>query len=253
MVGAIRDKLCAWSTGSNGELDRDRHVATKVRRQPWGLEGQIQLRWSTVGNCEGSEVGDGDEGSKPPSLPLGSEARDGDRGSNVDYRLGDLEATTGAQRPATYQQRPSEIRGRRNYGGVSGIEASIVAGATIACYDGTRSLAAYPKSLIDDLPTKFEDGEKDVATAVTDVGELLSRILDWKELRLRKLEQAKETQTEVLMGQQRLRNLSLHWGGEEANESSESAIPLHVFEALRPNVHLEKLEILSYKGVEFPN
>ncbi|XP_042431457.1 disease resistance protein RGA2-like [Zingiber officinale] len=54
------------------------------------------------------------------------------------------------------------------------------------------------------------------------------------------------------MGQQSLRDLSLHWGGEEADESSESATPLQVLEALRPNMHLKMLEIISFKGVEFP-
>ncbi|KAG6495295.1 putative disease resistance protein RGA1 [Zingiber officinale] len=80
----------------------------------------------------------------------------------------------------------------------------------------------------------------------------LQTLTNLQEIRLRNLERAEKTQTEVLMGQQSLRNLSLHWGGEEANESSESATPLQVLEALRPNVHLKMLEIISYKGVEFP-
>ncbi|KAG6484240.1 hypothetical protein ZIOFF_061035 [Zingiber officinale] len=80
----------------------------------------------------------------------------------------------------------------------------------------------------------------------------LQTLTNLQEIRLRNLERAEKTQTEVLMGQQSLRDLSLHWGGEEANESSESATPLQVLEALRPNVHLKSLEIMSYKGVEFP-
>ncbi|XP_042423636.1 disease resistance protein RGA2-like [Zingiber officinale] len=80
----------------------------------------------------------------------------------------------------------------------------------------------------------------------------LQTLTNLQEIRLRNLERAEKTQAEVLMGQQSLRDLSLHWGGEEANESSESATPLQVLKALRPSVHLKSLEIMSYKGVEFP-
>ncbi|KAG6488264.1 putative disease resistance protein RGA4 [Zingiber officinale] len=80
----------------------------------------------------------------------------------------------------------------------------------------------------------------------------LQTLTNLQEIRLRNLERAEKTQTEVLMGQQSLCDLSLHWGGEEADESSESATSLQVLEALRPNVHLKRLEIISYKGVEFP-
>ncbi|XP_042426311.1 putative disease resistance protein RGA4 [Zingiber officinale] len=80
----------------------------------------------------------------------------------------------------------------------------------------------------------------------------LQALTNLQEIRLRNLERAEKTQTEVLMGQQSLCDLSLHWGGEEADESSESATPLQVLEALRPNMHLKMLEIISFKGVEFP-
>ncbi|XP_042419338.1 putative disease resistance protein RGA4 [Zingiber officinale] len=80
----------------------------------------------------------------------------------------------------------------------------------------------------------------------------LQTLTNLQEIRLRNLERAEKTQTEVLMGQQSLCDLSLHWGGEEADESSESATPLQVLEALRPNMHLKMLEIISFKGVEFP-
>ncbi|XP_042423640.1 putative disease resistance protein RGA1 [Zingiber officinale] len=81
----------------------------------------------------------------------------------------------------------------------------------------------------------------------------LQTLTNLQEIRLRNLERAEKTQTEVLMGQQSLRDLSLHWGGEEANESSESATPLQVLETLRPNVCLKSLEIMSYQGAEFPS
>ncbi|XP_042396735.1 disease resistance protein RGA2-like [Zingiber officinale] len=49
----------------------------------------------------------------------------------------------------------------------------------------------------------------------------LQALTNLQRLILQNLERVEETQTEMLMGQQRLRNLSLHWGGEEANDSSE--------------------------------
>ncbi|KAG6484288.1 hypothetical protein ZIOFF_061084 [Zingiber officinale] len=80
----------------------------------------------------------------------------------------------------------------------------------------------------------------------------LQALTNLHELRLRNIERTEETQTEVLMGQQSLWDLSLHWGGEEKKESSESTTSLQVLEALRPSLQLKRLEIISYKGVEFP-
>ncbi|XP_042426310.1 putative disease resistance protein RGA4 [Zingiber officinale] len=80
----------------------------------------------------------------------------------------------------------------------------------------------------------------------------LQTLTNLLEIRLRNLERVEKTQTELLMGQQSLRDLSLHWDGEEADESSELAPSQQVLEALQPNVHLKMLEIISYKGVEFP-
>ncbi|KAG6484292.1 hypothetical protein ZIOFF_061088 [Zingiber officinale] len=80
----------------------------------------------------------------------------------------------------------------------------------------------------------------------------LQALTNLQEIRLQNLEREEEIQTEVLMGQQSLRHLSLHWGGEEATKSSETAPSQHVLEALRPNLHLKCLDIISYKGVEFP-
>ncbi|XP_042426592.1 disease resistance protein RGA2-like isoform X2 [Zingiber officinale] len=71
-----------------------------------------------------------------------------------------------------------------------------------------------------------------------------------QEIRLQNLERAEEIQIEVLMGQQSLWDLSLHWGGEKKKESSESTTS--VLKALRPSLQLKRLEIISYKGVEFP-
>ncbi|XP_042387789.1 putative disease resistance protein RGA3 [Zingiber officinale] len=56
----------------------------------------------------------------------------------------------------------------------------------------------------------------------------LQALTNLQQLTLQNLERVKETQTEMLMGQQRLRILSLRWGGEEANDSSESATPLQL-------------------------
>ncbi|KAG6488304.1 hypothetical protein ZIOFF_057064 [Zingiber officinale] len=80
----------------------------------------------------------------------------------------------------------------------------------------------------------------------------LQVLTNLQEIRLQNLERAEEIQTEVLMGQQSLWDLSLHWGGEEKKESSESTTSLQVLEALRPSLQLKRLEIISYKGVEFP-
>ncbi|KAG6484289.1 hypothetical protein ZIOFF_061085 [Zingiber officinale] len=80
----------------------------------------------------------------------------------------------------------------------------------------------------------------------------LQALTNLHELKLRNIERTEETQTEVLMGQQSLWDLSLHWGGEEKKESSESTTSLQLLEALRPSLQLRRLEIISYKGVEFP-